>query len=97
MLEMLTIDDFRPHVGSIFAVAEPPAELRLERVAGVMESERAQLARQAFSLFFRGPAAPVLPQRIYAVRHPAIEGELGIFLVPVGRDATGVEYEAVFT
>jgi hypothetical protein len=97
VLESLTIDDFKPHVGSSFRVTEPAVELRLERVAAVMESERARLKRQAFSLYFRGPAEPLMPQRIYRLNHKSFSEPLEIFLVPVGRTSEGVEYEAVFT
>lgn len=54
-------------------------------------------ARQPFRLLFRGPTAPVLPQRIYRF---SLEGEADpfeIFVVPVMADASGVSYEAVFT
>ena len=97
MLESLTIEDFRPHVGSSFKVQDPPTELQLERVAAVMESEHARLQRTAFSLYFRGPVEPHLPQRIYDLRHDAFPESLGIFLVPIGRTSEGFQYEAVFT
>ena len=51
--------------------------------------------REPFSLTFLGPAQPLLPQRIYTFDF----GELGcsdIFIVPIGPDATGMRYEAVF-
>ena len=53
-------------------------------------------ARVPFSLVFRGPVDPVLPQRTYPLRHAEL-GAFELFLVPVGRDATGTSYEAVFT
>lgn len=52
--------------------------------------------RQAFSLIFRGPAEPVLPQRIYPLANEPL-GALDLFLVPIGPDADGMRYEAVFT
>lgn len=51
--------------------------------------------RQSFSAVFRGPSAPLLPQRIYAL-HNATLGELQLFLVPIGPDHEGLRYEAVF-
>ena len=48
-----------------------------------------------FALLFHGPAASVLPQKIYPMEHDRL-GALTIFIVPVGQDATGVRYEAVF-
>lgn len=49
-----------------------------------------------FSLMFRGPAVPVLPQKMYLMEHERL-GALTVFVVPVGRDAAGVLYEAIFT
>lgn len=51
--------------------------------------------RQPFSLIFRSATQLILPQRIYRLLNAAT-GPLDIFLVPVGRDAQGVSYQAVF-
>lgn len=51
--------------------------------------------RQPFSLVFRGPRQPVLPQQIYALTNETL-GRLEIFLVPIGPDETGLRYEAIF-
>lgn len=97
MLDKLTVDDFRPLSGELFHVTEHGIDLRLERVAEVMESERARLKRQPFSLFFRGPSEPQLPQGTWSLRNEAFPEPLPIFIVPIGRNDEGVEYEAVFT
>lgn len=52
--------------------------------------------RHPFSLIFRGPMEPILPQMTYTLRHAEL-GELGIFLVPVEPDQAGMCYEAAFT
>ena len=52
--------------------------------------------RAPFSLLFRATIKAPMPQRIYRVEHDAM-GAYEIFLVPVGKDATGVLYEAIFT
>ena len=70
-----------------------PAELELVEVTA--HRPNAGPDDRPFSLLFRGPAAPVLDQRTYLLAHERL-GELAIFLVPVGRDAEGVRYEAVF-
>jgi hypothetical protein len=49
----------------------------------------------SFTLLFRGPAEPQLAQGTRPLRHARL-GALEIFLVPVGRDADGMRYEAVF-
>jgi hypothetical protein len=51
--------------------------------------------RESFSLVFRGPPGPALPQRLYALEEESL-GKLEIFLVPIGPDASGQRYEAVF-
>ena len=52
--------------------------------------------RRPFSLIYRGPLSPILPQKIYPVEHPEL-GTLELFLVPVGPEQGGMRYEAVFT
>ena len=97
MLDKLTVESFEPHVGTSFwlRAGDRKIELRLTRAAKVMESETARLNRTPFSLFFL--AAVLLPQQIYRLTHEAFAEPLDIFLVPVGRDASGVTHEAVFT
>lgn len=51
--------------------------------------------RPGFSLIFAGPLAHPLPQMTYMLDCPDA-GSHAIFLVPVARDATGFQYEAVF-
>lgn len=53
--------------------------------------------RQPFSLLFKGPASPILPQSIYQVAHQSDAQPFDIFLVPVSADASGTCYEAVFS
>ena len=48
-----------------------------------------------FSLIFRGPNSPLVPQGSYRLNHQKL-GEMTIFLVPIGLDGAGMQYEAVF-
>ena len=50
---------------------------------------------EPFALVFRGPEAPLLPQRIYRFEHADL-GTPEIFIVPIGPDERGHRYEAVF-
>lgn len=98
-IEWLTHEHFAPLVGEDFAVAtaEGVLGMRLQEVtASALPGGRGPQGqeRSQFSLVFRGPE-PVLPQGTYAVTHEAV-GELELFLVPLGRDAEGVRYEAAF-
>jgi len=94
----LVIEDFQPREGSVFMLAEddlPPLELTLETVEPLSLNGGPKGMRPPFSLMFRCPDQRVLPQRQYRLDHPAI-GEVSIFIVPIGRDETGVRYEAIF-
>jgi hypothetical protein len=101
VLEGLTVDTFAGAVGDAFALDHDGGRLELELVeASPIEADAPAIAadgvRTPFSLLFRGPLNPILPQRIYPLRHDAI-GALQIFIVPVARTAAGVEYQAIFT
>ena len=98
MLESLTVADFERRVGQRFRIGaeEESAGHDGELVEVTAVGEAAPGGRVPFSLVFRGPPGTVLPQRIYRVDHAEL-GRLDIFLVPIGADAEGVRYEAVFT
>jgi hypothetical protein len=98
MTKPLAFEDFEPRVGDRFALSLDGldgAALTLSEAQLYSERHQRQGGRPPFSLIFLGPGEFVLPQQIYALRHDAL-GELEIFLVPVGRDAEGVRYQAVF-
>jgi hypothetical protein len=101
VLDRLTVDSFRPAVGQPFVLDLDGSErLDLELVEARTHARDAPALdangrRSAFSLLFRGPAEPVLAQRIYRLEHAAT-GPLELFLVPVARDAEGTSYEAIF-
>jgi hypothetical protein len=76
-----------------FSLEAPAAVGPLELVA-VNEANYSPRLKN-FSLLFRGPLAPVLPQCIYHLNHDTL-GSMEIFLVPVGPDSEGMQYEAVF-
>ncbi len=107
MLDKMTKDSFEPYVNQIFnldldgqgfvalqlaSVVSHPAYSGHRRTA----PEGATLRQEGFTLTFRGPTQPALPQRMYNLEHESI-GKLDmIFLVPVGEDGYGRMYEAVF-
>lgn len=93
-LESLTLDSFSPRLQETFAVSFPDRTLDL--VLAEVHPLGQSLNRQAFSLTFAGPLAPILPQAIYRVENPAM-GALEIFLVPLGPKGGVCRYEAVFT
>lgn len=102
MLETLTAETFAPKVGSTFRIVLDEAltldaELETVEAAGAGHFEAARVAgqREPFSIVFRGPAEPVLPQQIYRLEHDEL-GVLELFLVPIAQDEGGTRYEAVF-
>lgn len=99
-LEEFTLDVVEPLVGSTFRIMQAdgsPIELRLASVVPLMDkATNPRLKRKAFSIFFRGPGDTFLPQMMYTMHHETL-GESQMFIVPVGRNEEGFEYEAVFT
>jgi hypothetical protein len=94
MLEKLKHTAYAKHVNTEFHVhddAAKPFALKLTQVVERTKTDQ----QEAFSLLFRGPATHFIPQGIHKLKHAELgEGEL--FLVPVGKDQDGFEYEAVF-
>jgi hypothetical protein len=94
-LATLAVDDFKPLLGSQFEVQSAGATvaMKLLRVDPAGESGR---KGGAFSLVFATPRGPWLQQSIYPMRHAAL-GTMEIFLVPIGPQAEGNGYQAIFT
>lgn len=92
----LVFEDFADKLGEIFVISEPdvPA-MPLTLTEAEPLPARVPGARPPFALVFLGKDPRVLPQRLYRLEHAAM-GEVTIFLVPVGKDARGVSYQAVF-
>ena len=99
-LSDLTLARLAPLVGSTFSVAlSAPWNLRLELAEAAALSSQTSYAgafRAPFRLIFHGPSQPVHPQATLPLDHPQL-GRLEIFLVPIGPDAIGMRYEAIFT
>lgn len=97
MLESLTRESFLDHVGTTFQVraGERTLDFKLVEVKALATAQGEERRRQPFSLFFLGPRDVLVHQQTVSFEHAAL-GRLGIFLVPVGREAEGYRYEAVF-
>lgn len=93
----VSLEQFAPLRGERFVLQLPDGgELGAELVEASALNMAPFQGRQPFSLLFKGPRAPLLPQSIYALRHATQPEALELFLVPVSADAGGVCYEAVF-
>jgi len=101
MLKEVTVSVFEECVGSAFRIqADSGSSIDAELIEATPMGSRpggsgAVAQRDAFSIVFRGPAEPVLPQKIYTLEHAKL-GRFELFLVPIGPDASGMCYEAVF-
>ncbi|HEX8129334.1 MAG TPA: hypothetical protein VF527_09550 [Pyrinomonadaceae bacterium] len=96
MLEHLTLDALSAQLHTKFRVGlEPEKTVELELVEVQAHGDVAGQAER-FSAFFRGPLAQMLPQNTYPMEHEQL-GSVEIFIVPVGKDDKGFQYEAVFS
>lgn len=94
MPDSLTPGDFRDLSQPLALEVEgaPAIELSVESVS---ELPPHRFRAAPFALLLKGPPEPLLAQATYALRHPRL-GRIEVFLVPLGRDATGASYEAIF-
>ncbi|HZN15160.1 MAG TPA: hypothetical protein VFB78_12880 [Acidimicrobiales bacterium] len=96
MLESLTVEDFRPRVGDTYRLVPAVGDAVEAVLVSVEERGEAPPDHRApFTLDFRAPATTTLEQGTYQVEHPDA-GTLELFLVPIGPDAEGTLYQAVF-
>lgn len=93
----LTEAEFSKHADTKFRamIDGGPVELELVQVKGYAGHPDDQQGMERFSLFFTGPAQPLLPQSTYSVEHDAM-GAFALFLVPIKPTGEGSRYEAVF-
>ena len=92
-MRALRLDEIKPLEGGSFelVLGERTIPFTLSAVRALPDSGR---EGGAFVLDWLGPYEPVLPQDIYTIRHSDDEYEM--FIVPIGRDRGGAQYEAIF-
>ena len=98
MLNSLTHADFQSWLNQKFQILHSGGALEVELVSCrvLPSSRRKEAQREPFSVIFRGPREPLLPQRSYPIAG-SVHGTLEIFIVPIGPDDVGMRYEAIFT
>jgi len=74
---------------------ESGEKLELELVEVTTGSAGGAGRRPPFSILFTGALDPLLPQQTYSFQHEEL-GSFDLFIVPVGQDEAGTQYEAVF-
>lgn len=94
----VTREAFEPYLNKTFQVSTGDNlafEAELIEVSPVGETV-GPTGRRAFSLVLRGPENEAPEQGIYRLDHEELDS-IELFLVPIGPDAKGMKYEAVFT
>jgi len=92
MPAQFSLMDFVPLLHTHFRVGTLEGyELELTEVTDHSTSQLEQ-----FSLIFTGVPSPWLQQGSYKLAHPQLS-DCELFLVPLGPDATGMRYQAVFS
>ena len=86
---------FVENLASVFTVRTAAGAIVPLELAEVQQG-RAAPGFEQFSVLFRGPREPLLPQMTYPMAHPAL-GEFALFIVPVSGGEAGFVYEAVFS
>lgn len=95
MTNELSLAVFSDLVRESFALAHPALpDLSLELVEVTALPDHGG-PRRPFAITFRGPRTPLLPQNTYRFEHRTL-GAVHLFIVPIGREAEGIVYEAVF-
>jgi len=93
-LDRLNLSVFSQYLNTHFNVRlDPATTIALELVTAVERPTAPNF--ECFSVLFLGPESPYLGQGLRTIEHATL-GTMDLFLVPVGKDARGVTYEAVF-
>jgi len=90
----LSHDRFARSVHTRFRVgvaAAEPVELEIVTVSDLQQSTR----HSEFALEFRGPRDRFIGQGTFGFEHDDM-GRFDLFIVPIGLDAAGYRYEAIF-
>jgi len=93
-LAQMTAATFSLHVNTGFRVRMEPNRVVEMTLIDVAENGSSPQV-ESFTLSFQAPPGAPVRQGSYPVAHDAL-GEFELFVVPVGRDGRGVQYEAVF-
>lgn len=97
-LRLLTAADFQPYLHRAMQIRfTGDAKLTAELVEVKETQNHTNAERTPFYLVFRTAQKDrYYPQGIYTIEHPE-KGDLAVFLVPLGPDGNGMNYEVVFS
>jgi len=91
-------EDFKDLVGSAFTSTAPFSGVSFTLTKAHLFPKQYRIlpdVRPPFSLIFIDTVDRILPQSLYELHHESL-GDATIFLVPIGKDASGTTYQAVF-
>ena len=97
---MTKTNEFFPYLGDQFEIISAEGNSQKVKLQEVTDRSQAvntddgTVQQESFSLLFRGSNAQPLVQSTYSFRHPGM-GSFALFIVPVGKDDAGMQYEAV--
>ena len=94
--EKLTKAAFSEHVNTKFRILDKETPTVIEAQLVDVEERGSSKEIQQFSLLFKGPKEPLLPQKTYSIEHESM-GDFDLFIVPIAADETSASYEAVFS
>ena len=98
MSDFQSAADFEKCLNTNFRVeltSPRPIDVKLIAVTQRDSEPNEQAGMERFSVIFAGPLDIFLPQNTFRLTHPEM-GEFDVFLVPIGREADGFRYEAVY-
>ncbi|KRD62874.1 hypothetical protein ASE40_03535 [Flavobacterium sp. Root935] len=97
-ITLLSVNNFNSLLNTIFVIKiSEEVQLDAELISATEFNSYSPLERTPFSLVFRTQQKDeYYEQGIFTVIHPQ-EGNLELFLTPLGFDEVGMKYEAVFS
>jgi hypothetical protein len=98
MSDLKTEADFAANLNTVFRInADTPEPIELTLVEVIHRNTEAneEPGMERFSLMFTGPSRFLLEQQTIPLIHEVL-GAIDLFLVPLGQEADGIRYEAVF-
>jgi len=93
-VEIFKLETFVRHLNSRFLIKRDQSDhVEVELIEA--EDLKSTPRLEQFSIIFRGPLDPPLPQATYEFEHAEM-GDMHLFIVPIRRDQDGMYYEAIF-
>ena len=93
-------NEFSPHLGDQFEISSADGQSLKVKLIEVTDrspcinKDDGAVRQECFSLLFQGSLDQPLTQSTYSFKHSQM-GTFDLFIVPVGKDKTAMQYEAV--